>query len=142
MSNQRPHGREEVFEESVDICWRILSITYYRAGSNGYRCHLMKHRKQTTIQPLIQEPSSIPQMAYTPEEAAMALNMGITNTRALIKSGQLKSFPVGKTKRLVPVTAIQEYMDRASGTTTVPQNLPMTAHRASQREKPGFHSWR
>ena len=68
-------------------------------------------------------------MAYTPEETAEALGLGITNTRALIKTGKIKSVLIGKTKRLIPVAAIHEFlMNETSGTTGVPLNLSKNYH--------------
>jgi excisionase family DNA binding protein len=84
----------------------------------------MVQKKQTIQVPIpisIPDSSSVPKMAYTPEETAEALSLGITYTRALIKDGSIRSVLIGKTKRIIPITAIQEFLDRTSRSPMVPE---------------------
>lgn len=48
---------------------------------------------------------------YTVHEAAFRLSIGLTMTRALISSGELRSIKVRKARR-VPADAITEYISR------------------------------
>ena len=48
---------------------------------------------------------------YPTEEAAEQIGMGLTFTRALIKSGELRSVKVGRARR-VPAEALHEYARR------------------------------
>ena len=67
--------------------------------------------KLQTIQIPMQEPSPIPKLAYTIEEAAESLNMGKSMAIALINAGRLRSIRLGR-KILIPVTEIQAFLDR------------------------------
>lgn len=86
-------------------------------------------QKKQIIQIPIPESTSVPKMAYTPEETAEALSLGITYTRALIQDGSIRSVLIGKTKRIIPVTAIQEFLDRASRSLTGPGPHAADDHR-------------
>jgi len=56
----------------------------------------------------------IPPVAYRVEEAAEALRLSRDKVYELIRSGQLRSIKVGS-RRLVPVAALTEYVDKGSG---------------------------
>lgn len=49
--------------------------------------------------------------AYTPEQVAKRLNMGRTAVFARIKSGELRSFAVGRSRRISDV-ALSEFISR------------------------------
>jgi excisionase family DNA binding protein len=49
---------------------------------------------------------------YRREEAAKRLNVSLRKVDALLASGELKSFKASGKLRLIPATAIQEYIDR------------------------------
>jgi len=68
----------------------------------------MKHQ---TIQIAMPEPSPIPKLAYTIEEASEALNMGKSMTFSLINEGRLRVVRLGR-KILVPVTECQAFLER------------------------------
>jgi len=68
----------------------------------------MKHQ---TIQIAMPEPSAIPKLAYTIEEASEALNMGKSMTFSLINEGRLRVVRLGR-KILVPVTECQAFLER------------------------------
>lgn len=55
--------------------------------------------------------------AITPQDAAKRLAVHVRTLYRLLESGELRSFHVGRVWR-IPVDAIQEYMDRASGKTS------------------------
>lgn len=57
-----------------------------------------------------------PQLAVTVEAAARALQVGRSAIYALIASGELASFRVGRSRR-VPVAALESYIDRQVGST-------------------------
>lgn len=67
--------------------------------------------KLQTIQIPMQEPSPIPKLAYTVEEASVALNLGRSLTFTLINEGRLRVVRLGR-KILIPVTEIQAFLDR------------------------------
>lgn len=50
-------------------------------------------------------------LLFTTEEAAAQLSIGITKTKSLIASGDLRSVKVGRLRRIVRVS-IEEYVQR------------------------------
>ena len=48
---------------------------------------------------------------YPTNEAAQLLGFGLTTTKALIKSGELRSVKIGRSRR-VPAEALHEYVQR------------------------------
>jgi excisionase family DNA binding protein len=56
-----------------------------------------------------QAASSVPKVLLTVEEAAQALGLGRTYVWHLVMLNQLRSFKVGR-KRRVPVSALQEFV--------------------------------
>jgi|APSaa5957512493_1039668.scaffolds.fasta_scaffold375548_1 excisionase family DNA binding protein len=57
----------------------------------------------------IQTQGPIAPLAYRPNEAAKALNVGRTTVYALMNSGELHSIKVGGC-RLIPVTALEAFL--------------------------------
>jgi excisionase family DNA binding protein len=57
---------------------------------------------------------AIPPVVYRVEEAAEALRLTRDSVYELIRSGQLRSFKVGR-RRLVPIQALTEYVASMSG---------------------------
>lgn len=51
------------------------------------------------------------QHLFKTAEAALQLGLGLTTTKALIKSGELRSVKIGRARR-VPADAIREYVER------------------------------
>jgi excisionase family DNA binding protein len=56
----------------------------------------------------------VPPVVYRVEEAAEALRISRDAVYELIRSGQLRSFKVGR-RRLVPIDALTEYVASVSG---------------------------
>lgn len=56
----------------------------------------------------------VPPVVYRVEEAAEALRLTRDAVYELIRSGQLRSFKVGR-RRLVPIEALTEYVASMSG---------------------------
>jgi excisionase family DNA binding protein len=56
----------------------------------------------------------VPPVVYRVEEAAEALRISRDAVYELIRSGQLRSFKVGR-RRLVPIAALTEYVASRSG---------------------------
>jgi excisionase family DNA binding protein len=54
------------------------------------------------------------QLLYTPEGAATKLASGRTTVYALIKSGELRSVKIGRSRR-IPADALQDYVTRLVG---------------------------
>lgn len=50
-------------------------------------------------------------LLYTTEEAAAQLRIGVTKTKSLIKSGELRSVKVGHLRRIVRVS-VEDYIQR------------------------------
>lgn len=48
---------------------------------------------------------------YPTDEVAQQLGVGLTTAKALIKSGELRSVKIGRSRR-VPVDALHEYVQR------------------------------
>ncbi|MBI4345925.1 MAG: excisionase family DNA-binding protein [Elusimicrobia bacterium] len=57
------------------------------------------------------------------EEAGKRLGVGRTFAYELVASGELPSVKLGR-RRLVPVAALSEYVDRALGATRMATNAP------------------
>jgi len=59
-------------------------------------------------------PPAIPPMALRPDELAPVLRIGVKTAYELVRSGKIRSVPVGVTgrSRIVPVTEIQAYLER------------------------------
>lgn len=57
---------------------------------------------------------TVPPVVYRVEEAAEALRLTRDAIYELIRSGQLRSFKVGR-RRLVPIDALTEYVASRSG---------------------------
>ncbi len=55
------------------------------------------------------EPMDVRVEAYTLEQAAQALNIGLSTTKELVYAGRLRSVRIGRLVR-VPVWAIDEYL--------------------------------
>jgi excisionase family DNA binding protein len=55
--------------------------------------------------------SAMPKLLLTAEDAAEVLSVGRSTVYELIRLGVLDSVKIGKARR-VPVTAVQEYVDR------------------------------
>jgi excisionase family DNA binding protein len=51
-------------------------------------------------------------LVYRPAEAAKALRLSTRKVFMLLASGELKSFRASGSARLIPATAIQEYIER------------------------------
>lgn len=49
-------------------------------------------------------------LLYTTEEAAASLSIGVTKTKSLIRSGELRSIKIGSLRRVL-VSSVQEYVD-------------------------------
>jgi excisionase family DNA binding protein len=64
----------------------------------------MKHTSETGVVPLV----------YCVEGAAEALRLSRSALYELIRSGELRSIKQGK-RRLVPLSALADYVDRALG---------------------------
>jgi excisionase family DNA binding protein len=71
---------------------------------------------------------------YRPSEAAEQLSLGITATKALIRTGELRSVKIGRSRR-VPADALHEYVQRldaeqngngAAGATATPSENPVS----------------
>jgi excisionase family DNA binding protein len=56
----------------------------------------------------------VPPVVYRVEEAAEALRISRDAVYELIRSGQLRSFKVGR-RRLVPIAGLTEYVESMSG---------------------------
>ena len=46
---------------------------------------------------------------YTTEEAAASLSIGVTKTKDLLRSGDLRSLKIGRHRR-IPVSALREFV--------------------------------
>ncbi len=55
--------------------------------------------------------AAVAAIVLTVEEAAQRLHVGRTTMYALIKSGEIRSVPIGRLRR-VPVSALHEYVNR------------------------------
>ncbi len=55
------------------------------------------------------------ELLLVPESAAERLSIGRTAVYELISSGELKSVKIGRSRR-VPVSALEEYVDRLAAT--------------------------
>lgn len=53
-------------------------------------------------------------LLFTPEHAADKIDVGRTTIYALIKSGELQSVKIGRSRR-VPAAALEEYVTRLVG---------------------------
>ncbi|RJS47459.1 helix-turn-helix domain-containing protein [Nocardioides cavernaquae] len=60
------------------------------------------------------EKYEVPPVVYTVEEAARALRMSRDRVYELIRSGRLRTLKEGRL-RLVPISALGEYVETASG---------------------------
>lgn len=56
-------------------------------------------------------PRGTPRVLLTPEQVAAALNIGRTNTYALIKAGELRSLLIGRLRR-IPLDEVEAYVSR------------------------------
>lgn len=48
-------------------------------------------------------------LVYTTEEAASSLSIGVTKTKELLRSGELRSFKIGRHRRIA-VSALKEFV--------------------------------
>ncbi|MBM7090234.1 helix-turn-helix domain-containing protein [Streptomyces sp. S12] len=71
---------------------------------------------------------------YPTDEVAQQLGVGMTTAKALIKSGELRSVKIGRSRR-VPADALHEYVQRldaeqngdgAAGATAAPSENPVS----------------
>lgn len=71
---------------------------------------------------------------YPTDEVAQQLGVGMTTAKALIKTGELRSVKIGRSRR-VPAEALQEYVrrldaeqnsDGAAGATAAPSENPVS----------------
>ncbi len=54
------------------------------------------------------------QLLYTPEGAAARLAQGRTTIYELMKSGELRSVKIGRSRR-IPAAALEDYVNRLTG---------------------------
>lgn len=55
------------------------------------------------------ETKQVERLLYTTEEAAARLNIGITKTKSLIASGELRSIKIGRLRRIT-ASSLSEYV--------------------------------
>lgn len=55
------------------------------------------------------ETKGVVRLLYTTEEAAAALGVGVTKTKTLIRSGDLRSVKIGRLRRIT-VSSLNEYV--------------------------------
>lgn len=55
--------------------------------------------------------AALPTLVLTVEEAASVLRIGRTTVFALVKNGEIRSYLVGRSRR-IPLSAINEYLAR------------------------------
>ena len=53
--------------------------------------------------------STVERLLYTTEEAAAALGVGITKTKSMIRSGELRSLRIGRLRR-IPASSVKEFI--------------------------------
>ena len=71
--------------------------------------------KYPTLQPEPKrEPSPIPALSLSVEDAAKALGLGRTFVFQLIKEGRLKAVKIGR-RTLIPVTECEAFLSRLGG---------------------------
>lgn len=54
--------------------------------------------------------SALPKLAYSPEEAALALGLGVTSIYGLLKDGRLKRLKFGR-RTLIPRESVQRFLE-------------------------------
>jgi excisionase family DNA binding protein len=54
-------------------------------------------------------------LLYKPENAGEQIDMGRTAIYALVKSGELRSVKIGRSRR-IPADALEEYVEKLKGT--------------------------
>jgi excisionase family DNA binding protein len=53
--------------------------------------------------------TDVPRILYTVEETAAALGIGVTKTKELISSREIRSLKIGRLRR-IPLSAVNEYI--------------------------------